>query len=79
MRILETPRSWLFMGMGEEGQPAQLLTLTHDAYAASGGDQELRAFVRADNGISHRLFQSVGYVAVEQTDVGTWYTWSGRD
>ena len=108
MRMLESPHSWLFIGIDEEGQPVghtrvveeggyaevsiviapehrgrglggQLLGLTHDAYAAGGGDCELRAFVRASNDPSHRLFLSTGYVADEVTDVGTWYSWSGRE
>lgn len=61
------------------GLGTQLLTLTHDAYAAGGGNCEFRAFVRADNESSHRLFLSVGYVADEVTDVGIWYTWSSGD
>ena len=107
-RMLESPHSWLFIGVDEEDQPVgharvveqggyaevsivvaphergrglgdQLLTLTHDAYAAGGGKCEIRAFVKADNESSHRLFLSAGYVADEATDVGTWYAWSGRD
>ena len=61
------------------GLGSQLLNLTHDAYAADGGDFELRAFVRASNDPSHRLFLSAGYIADDVTDVGTWYVWSGRD
>ncbi len=107
-RVLESPQSWLFIGVDENARPVghtrvvedggyaevsivvapdhrgcglggQLLSLTHDAYAAGGGDCELRAFVKADNESSHRLFLSAGYVADEVTDVGTWYSWSGRD
>lgn len=107
-RMLESPCSWLFLGVDEDDQPvghtriseeggygevsivvaprardrglgAQLLTLTHDAYAAGGGSCKLRAFVRSSNDASHRLFLSVGYVVDEQTDMGTWYEWSGRD
>ena len=108
MRMLESPHSWLFIGVDEEDQSvghtrvveegglgevsivvaprargrglgAQLLNLTHNAYAASGGNCELRAFVKADNESSHRLFLSAGYVADDVTDVGTWYAWSARD
>ncbi len=108
VRVIQSPHSWLFIGIDEEDQPVghtrvvedggyaevsivvapdhrgcglggQLLSLTHDAYAAGGGDCELRAFVKADNESSHRLFLSAGYVADEVTDVGTWYSWSGRD
>ena len=108
MRMLESPLSWLFIGVDEEEHPVghtrvveegryaevsivvapharsrglggQLLDLTHDAYAAGGGDWELRAFVRASNDPSHRLFLSTGYVADDVTDMGTWYVWSGRD
>ena len=61
------------------GLGGQLLSLTHDAYAAGGDDCELRAFVRAGNDPSHRLFLSAGYVADDVTDVGTWYSWSGRE
>jgi len=108
MRMLESPLSWLFIGVDEEEQPVghtrvveegryaevsivvaphargrglggQLLNLTHNAYAAGGGDCELRAFVRVSNDPSHRLFLSTGYVADVVTDMGTLYAWSGRD
>ena len=108
VRVIQSPHSWLFIGIDEEDQPVghtrvvedggyaevsivvapdhrgcglggQLLSLTHDAYAAGGGDCELRAFVKVDNESSHRLFLSAGYVADEVTDVGTWYAWSARD
>ena len=107
VRMIESPHSWLFIGVDEDDHPvghtrvieegglgevsivvaphargrglgAQLLNLTHNAYAASGGGCELRAFVRTDNASSHRLFLSAGYVADELTGVGTWYSWSGR-
>lgn len=56
-----------------KGQGRAVLQAAQEVFFATHPGHPPKAFVRADNLASHRLFRGAGYVLTDSDEVGSWY------